>query len=157
MNISEWDGAGLQPMFGHQAQWIGDILDRLDSPGAACFAMLEGGQQIDPEVTPSAQPRRFLVATTLALLDARHVPGTGAAACLEARLIPWTDVRGVELTTTTRLDDAFRHRTNWLLRLGHPEIVIGDPVHDDALIAFWRACILRVARPPNEEPEPPEG
>ncbi len=160
MNIDDWDRQGLEPGFGHQGAWLQNDMDRIDSPMAAAFALLDepsaAAKRSDRSVSPSEQARRFLLATKLGLVDAHYAPDGDAPGPLSSRLIPWPDVRGVLLMGKTTLDDALRHVTRWRLTVEHPAVDIDEPPDDDALIEFWRECVLRAGRPPTEKAKNPE-
>ena len=159
MRMRDWDERGFDPPFGQQGEWLSNVLDRAWSPEAASYAVdvdrvppqrRGGGEQA------GERPRRYLVASSLGLLDGRFVPDAAADARLATVLIPWSDVRGLELLSETTLDEAFRHRTTWRMRLAQPEMDIGDPPSDAALLEFWHECALRAGRPPFEEPKQSE-
>jgi hypothetical protein len=159
MKMREWDSFGLTPGFGHQGEWLTNLLDRVASPEIAAYAVLEGrAQRSAKQSLPSEQPRRFVVASQLGLLDGHFVPDTRqpSRSRLITTLVPWSSVRGLELLSETTLDDAFRHRTTWRLRLAQPAIEIATPVFDAALIDLWRECLLRAATPPDEKPTEPD-
>jgi hypothetical protein len=154
VRMEEWDEQGLEPLFGHQRQWLTDLLDRISSPEAASYALLEdqGARGAADTHRSETARRRFLVASELGLLDGRlERPGDGSPR-LTARLIPWTSVHGLELVTVTALDDALRHRTTWRVRVREPRVDLDDAPSDDALLDFWRDCALRAGRPPVEPP-----
>lgn len=159
MKMREWDSLGLTPAFGHQGEWLTNLLDRAASPEIAAYAVLDGGPKASvARLVPSEQPRRFVVASQLGLLDGRFVPDARQPrrARLVTSLVPWSTVRGLELLSETTLDDAFRHRTTWHFRTAQPAIEIAEPVSDAALIDLWRECLLRAATPPNEKPSEPD-
>jgi hypothetical protein len=157
MKISDWDERRLEPLFGHQGTWLTNDLDRLNSPIAAAFALVdEPPTESYSSIPPSRRSRRFLVASELGLMDARYTPGSNDHGSLRSRLIPWPEVGGVALTGETTLDEALRHTTRWRLTIQHPALEIDDAPDDDALIEFWRECVLRAKRPPTQEPEEPE-
>ena len=165
MKMREWDALRLRPAFGHQGEWLANLLDRAASPEIAAYAVLDGAAAgsraaagSGADATPREQPRRFVVASHLGLLDGRFVPDARQPlrSRLVTSLVPWSAVRGLELLSETTLDDAFRHRTTWHLRLAEPGIEIREPVSDTALIDLWRECLLRAATPPNEKPSDPD-
>ncbi|HKG18508.1 MAG TPA: hypothetical protein VKB00_02120 [Candidatus Limnocylindrales bacterium] len=156
MTIDEWDESGLEPRFGHQRQWLKNDLDRLQTPAAAAFALLDRAPAGANDSAPSQLARRFLVATELGLLDASYRPEGGSVGRLASTVIPWPDVRGLRIEGTTVLDDAFRHVTRWSLVIEHPAVEITEPPDDEALIDLWRECVLRAGRPPTEKPKEPQ-
>ena len=96
------------------------------------------------------------MATELGLLDARFSPGGNGGGSLDSTMTPWTEVRGVLLTAETTLNDALRHRTRRRLTVANPAIEINEPADEDALIEFWRECVLRAGRPPRERAMSPD-
>ncbi|HKG55859.1 MAG TPA: hypothetical protein VKA85_01280 [Candidatus Limnocylindrales bacterium] len=158
MKMRDWDEQGLVPAFGHQGEWLADILDRAGSPEIAAYAIDDGAAAASGEdERPADRARRFLVASELGLLDGRYEPPKrGREARLTTRLVVWRAVRGVNLETETTVDEALRHRTTWKLRLDDPEVVIAEPASDDAVIELWRECVLHAAPPPGEKPAKPE-
>ncbi len=155
MKIREWDEARLEPVFGQAGEWLLDQLDEIDSPEVAAYAvhLPEDGTRAG---RGDRTPRRSLVVSVLGLLDATYRPGDHGDAVMEARLVPWATVAGLELLTETRLDEALRHRTTWRVRISEPSVDLSNPVDDHALLDFWRECALRVGRSPTEEPRSPE-
>jgi hypothetical protein len=157
--MREWDALGLTPAFGHQGEWLTNLLDRAASPEIAAYAVLDGRTTTSAgSDVPIEQPRRFVVASQLGLLDARFVPNVRQPrrSRLLTTLVPWSTVQGLELLSETALDDAFRHRTTWQLRIAQPAIDIAEPVSDAALLDLWRECLLRAATPPDEKPSDPD-
>jgi hypothetical protein len=159
VKMREWDSLGLAPAFGHQGEWLANLLDRAASPEIAAYAVLDGRSARSAEgVVPSEQPRRFVVVSQLGLLDGRYVPDARQPrrSRLVTALVPWSSVHGLELLSETTLDEAFRHRTTWHFRLAQPAIDVAEPVSDAALIDLWRECLLRAATPPDQKPSEPD-
>jgi len=142
--MRDWDDRGARPSFGHRAYWIEDVLDSLGASEIASYALAEGGGGGDD----AAVPRRFLVACDLGILDARAAADEQGNPVLASALVPWSDVRGVRLSATTALDEAFRHATSWSLSVELPDIRVDDPEQPDALLELSRECLVRTQVPP---------
>lgn len=147
MRMQDWDAAGIEPLFGHQREWLNDELARMEASEVAAFAVEEKRQGV--------AGRRLLIATELGLIDAWHRPDPPDDPRLTATFIPWPEVGDVRLHSETGLDAALRHATHYRLTLGQPALD-GECSDPDALVAFWRECLLRAGQPPAEKPGQPE-
>jgi hypothetical protein len=146
--MEDWDVAGREPLFGHQLDWLNEILEALGTQELAAYAM-----PVAPEERGGV---RFLVATELGLLDATRTVDAEDRPVMTTELLPWSATRDVRLQVETVLGPGLRRVSRWRLSLGQPELEVAT---DDAaaLIDLWRECIVRSAQPPTIEPStPPE-
>lgn len=136
MRREEWLDAGLEPPFGTVDQWMTDQLGMLGGEEEAAYALDEA-----PPRPGAEQVVRILVAADVGLVDFRwHRTDGPAGRRVSGRLVPWRQV-GARITGETRLSEALIHEPpRWSLSLDDPPLSITDPVDQDALLDFWRAC-----------------
>ena len=139
MKIRDWTEAGLEPLFGHEGEWLIELLERLEAGEAAAYALRER--------RAGKAGRRFLVAADLGLLDA-WAPDVGPGAgprdeAVSAFLTAWRDVRGVRIDCDIAVDAALRHEFRWRLRIESPSVDEGGPAAEDALLELATECVRR--------------
>jgi hypothetical protein len=137
MRMEEWDRSGREPTFGHQMDWIEDLLESMGTSEIASYAIL----------VHDGEPKRerFLVATDLGLFDADLTVDEHDEPQMVSRLVPWSGIGGVELKAHTDLDVAYRHASRWRFTIPEPEVDIEEGPDADALLALWRECVTRTA------------
>jgi hypothetical protein len=148
VNVREWDEEGLRPSFGHEGDWLLEVLIGISATEAAAYCV------------DTPEGRRLLVATDLALVDA--TAGDEATTATERiRFIPWPEVTGAELEAEVSIDESARHVVAYTIRVAHPEIEILEPAGERrgdhrALIAFGRELLLRAGQPSTVPPKAPD-
>jgi hypothetical protein len=145
MRMDAWDSAGRRPLFGHQVDWITEILEAFGASDVAVFAT---GSRDDDAAT-------YYVATPVGLLIAELTPDPQGQPTLATTLTPWKRVDGLELLTSTVLDDGLRRRTTFRLRAAVPVVALEDEGLDSPLVELWRECALRIGHPPTIAPKDP--
>ena len=139
MNIHEWHRNGLTPSFATVEQWIYDQLGFFEAEDEACYAL-----SVRTEDDRRGLAVRVLVASDKGLFDiVWERPEQVADRRVVTRHHRWADVRGFHLSAETRLDaQTLMHgKPDWRVDVEVPEVVIDEPVDDEALLAFWSASM----------------
>lgn len=139
MNVHEWHRNGLLPAFATIEQWIYDQLGYAGAEDEACYAV-----GVRDEDDPRGLAVRILIASDKGLFDLLwERPEKVAQRRLVSRNYRWADVRGVRLTSETRLSpETLMHgQPEWRLEIAEPEFTVDEAVDASALLDFWNACI----------------
>lgn len=138
MNIHDWHRNGLVPPFATVEQWLIDQLGLYEAEDEACYALA-----VRDADHPAGLAVRILICADVGLFD---VLWERPEKVTERRLVTvhhrWPDVRGLHLSSETRLDpETLMHGApRWRLEAAEPEFVITEPTDDEALLEFWQAC-----------------
>ena len=139
--MKEWLLAGFDPPFATVDEWISDLIGRLGAEEEAVYAMRarQGGRD----------GIRVLVATDLGLFDFFwYRPEAVPQRALTGTHTPWREVRGLRLSSETRLNPStlLRREPTWRLRIDEPELAIDEPPSESAVLDFWTACQKAIAK-----------
>lgn len=135
MRREEWLDAGLEPPFGTVDQWTTDQLGMLGGEEEAAYALDEA-----PPRPGAEQVVRILVAADVGWWTSggtgrTDLPGGGSAvgSSRGARL-------GADHRRDPSLGSAYPRAPTLVAVADDPPLSITDPVDQDALLDFWRAC-----------------
>jgi hypothetical protein len=135
MQMKEWLLAGFDPPFATVDEWISDLIGRVGAEEEAVYALRARDGDRDGI--------RILVATDIGLFDFFWFrPEDVAKRSLTSRHVPWRDVRGLALSSDTRLEPStlLRREPAWRLALEEPRVSIDEPPSEAVVLDFWRAC-----------------
>jgi len=139
VKVSDWIREGWEPPFATIEDWLRDQLGEAKLEEEATYAV-----QLRPESDESGYAVRIVVATDAALADfIWERPAAIERRVLSGTYYGWHEVRGLRLTSETRLDPAtLMHRSaRWGVRMEVPELIITETIEDAALLEFWSACM----------------
>jgi hypothetical protein len=135
MRMKDWLLAGFEPPFGTVDDWIADLIGRVGAEETAAFATRARQGQKDGI--------RVLVATDIGLFDFFwYRPEPVKERALTGRHVSWRDVRGLALTSETRLNEKtmLRLEPAWRLTIEEPAVTLEDAPSEPAILDFWSAC-----------------
>src|SRR6187397_761590 len=138
MNIHEWHTHGLRPPFATVEHWIDDQLGYLNAEDEAVYAT-----SLREEGARTGLAVRILVATDQGLFDVMwERPDDPAERHVTSRHYLWSDVRGLHIWATTRLDPQtlMRSDPSWRLEIDEPEVDI-ECAESQAALEFWSTCV----------------
>jgi len=138
MNIHDWHREGLQPAFATVEQWISDQLGYLGAEDEAVYAVA-----LRDEADRGGLAIRVLIATDKGLFDVLwERPDDVSRRHLTSRHYRWSDVRGVHIVGSTKLDAETLMRTEpyWRLEIADPAVEI-DLEESEAGLEFWKECV----------------
>ena len=138
MNIHDWHREGLQPAFATVEQWISDQLGYLGAEDEAVYAVA-----LRNEADRGGLAIRVLIATDKGLFDVLwERPDDVSRRHLTSRHYRWSDVRGVHVVGSTKLDPETLMRTepHWRLEIADPVADI-DIEESEAGLEFWKECV----------------
>jgi hypothetical protein len=139
VKVADWIREGWEPPFATIEDWLRDQLGEAKLEEEATYAV-----ELRPENDGGGYAVRILVATDAALADFTwERPAAVGRRVLTAAYYGWHEVRGLRLTSETRLNPAtLMHRSAmWGLRIEMPELTITDATEDEALLEFWSVCM----------------
>jgi len=138
MNIHDWHREGLQPAFATVEQWISDQLGYLGAEDEAVYAVA-----LRDEADRGGLAIRVLIATDKGLFDVLwERPDDVSRRHLTSRHYRWSDVRGVHIVGSTKLDaeTLMRREPHWRLEIADPAVDI-DIEESEAGLEFWKECV----------------
>jgi hypothetical protein len=131
--MKEWLLAGYDPPFATVDEWISDLIGRLGAEEEAVYA-LRAREDGRPGI-------RIVLAGDIGLFDFFwYRPDDVSDRVLTCRLIPWRDVRGVALTSESRLNPStlLRNEPVWRLVIEEPALTIESAPAEAVLLDFWK-------------------